>query len=317
MPSNAFFLIHEPRICVAMGTADDLAKAAADLEVMNASFVAAYAEHSNLDPDAIKALMAEDRLMSATEALSLGFADEITDAVKVTASYDLKKLPEKARAVVAAALKGKTMKRRATASSANAPRARAADEGNDDKDTLQDLQKQADALAKKIGKKLADMGDGDDSDEENAQASDDDGQSDADTDEPSARAASDDGDGEDGEGDEDVPPPKSKAKAKAARTFATGQEQALAYAQQVTETCALAGYPGKAAAFIKDRKAMAEVRSELLKAAASGKPDTIAGQHRYGGMRGNSAADAEATKGWDGAVAKVNSRAKRGQARRA
>lgn len=313
MPSNAMFLIHEPRFpLVCDGTAADLAKAARDLETMTASFVAAYAEKTKGDPDEIAALMAEDRVMSAAEAKALGFADAITDAVKMTASYQLERLPPKARAVMAAALShGKAMAKRP-----NARRARAADDADDNKVSLEDLTKQVQSLAKAV----ADMqqGDGDDDQQDNAQASDDDGQSDADTDEPNARAADDDGEGQDG--DEDVPPPpaaRARAAANKPRTFKSGQEHALAYAQQVTETCTLAGFANMATAFIKDRKPMAEIRADLMKARASGKQDTVAGRHSYGGSRGNAAAaDAEVTKGWDSAVAKANAvgkpRARRG-----
>lgn len=308
MPANAFLLIHEPRIGIMLGTAADLTQAAADLGVMNEAFLTAYVERTGGDRDAIAAMMAEDRLMSAAEAKALGFADAIIETVRITASYDLTKLPSQARAVVAAALKGRTMTKRATAS-----KARAADDDADDKDTLQDMQKQIDALAKK----LAAISD-EDEDTDDATASDEDGQSDADTDAPADDQTADDVAADTDEDAEDKPASKAKGKARAARqgrTHAAVRQEAIAYAQQVAETCNLAGFPDKAAGYIASGKSMAEVRSDLLKARASQAAGSIAGHHAYGGARGNAAA-VEDAKGWDSAVAKVTARARRGKAKR-
>ncbi len=93
MPENAFMLVHEPR-GFAMGTAGDMISLAADLERMTDVFAAAYSRRSGkLDAAAVKALMKEDRLMSADEALEKGFADRATAAVKMAASFDLDRLP--------------------------------------------------------------------------------------------------------------------------------------------------------------------------------------------------------------------------------
>ena len=103
MPENSFMLIHEPRT-VAWGVAADFIAAAADLERMNMTFSNTYATRSGTDVEAVRAIMAEDRLMDATEALSLGFADRTSEPVKMAASYDLGKLPESARAKIQAAM---------------------------------------------------------------------------------------------------------------------------------------------------------------------------------------------------------------------
>jgi ATP-dependent protease ClpP protease subunit len=103
MPENSFMLIHKPRGMV-FGTDDDMVSMAGDLERMGATFANAYATRTGQAPDVVTALMCEDRLMSATEAKELGYADDLSSPVKMAAAYDLKRLPEKARAVMAAAV---------------------------------------------------------------------------------------------------------------------------------------------------------------------------------------------------------------------
>ncbi len=326
MPSNAMFLIHEPRFDFAGGTAADLEKAAADLKVMTASFVAAYAEKTGGDPAAIAALMVEDRVMSAAEAMSLGFADVITDAVRMTASYSLTKLPKKARAVVEAALtEGKPKMTKAALKNGTSAAAllRGKAKGGKrpraagDKPTMDDLKQQMDSIAKAMADMTEDEGQEESENQDGAAvASDDDEESSTDTDNPSGSEGDEGDEGEGGEEEEDVAPPpapKSKGKAKAIRTFRNGQEQALAYAQQVTETCALAGFPGKAATYIAERKPMAEIRSLLMKARGSRATPATAGQHAYGGARGTGspAAEAEASRSWGRAVDKVNASVRR------
>ena len=104
MPDNSFMLIHEPRSW-AMGTAQDMEAVAADLTRMTATFAATYAKRSGkLDADAIKALMKEDRLMTASEAQESGFADRVTEPVKMAASFDPKRLPKMLRDKIAPAI---------------------------------------------------------------------------------------------------------------------------------------------------------------------------------------------------------------------
>jgi ATP-dependent Clp endopeptidase proteolytic subunit ClpP len=103
MPENSFMLIHKPRGMV-FGTDDDMVSMAGDLERMGATFSNAYAARTGQKAEDVTALMCEDRLMSATEAKSLGYADDLSSPVKMAAAYDLKRLPEKARAVMTAAV---------------------------------------------------------------------------------------------------------------------------------------------------------------------------------------------------------------------
>lgn len=96
MPENAFLLIHEPRT-VAWGTASSLLSAAADLETMTKTFASTYASRAKMSEADVVALMAEDRLMSAEEAVSLGLADKTDKPVKMAANFSLAKLPSDAR----------------------------------------------------------------------------------------------------------------------------------------------------------------------------------------------------------------------------
>lgn len=103
MPDNAFMLIHEPR-AMAMGTSSDMLALAADLEKMTDSFASIYANRSGSTPEAAKALMAEDRLMTAAEAKQSGYADEVGGTVRMTAAYDLSLLPDEAQKAVSDAI---------------------------------------------------------------------------------------------------------------------------------------------------------------------------------------------------------------------
>lgn len=103
MPENAFMLIHEPS-GFTVGTADEHLSAAADLERMNGTFANSYAKRSGQTIEAAKALMKADRLMTSSEAKDLGYADDISSAVKMAAVYDMRRLPEKTRAVMSAAV---------------------------------------------------------------------------------------------------------------------------------------------------------------------------------------------------------------------
>ena len=103
MPENSFLLIHEPRM-LAFGAAADLLAAAADLETIARTFAAAYAGRSGMKEADVAALMAEDRLLDAAEAVSLGLADRTAEPVRMAANFSLAKLPKAAREKFAAAM---------------------------------------------------------------------------------------------------------------------------------------------------------------------------------------------------------------------
>jgi ATP-dependent protease ClpP protease subunit len=95
MPSNSFMLIHGAS-GFAWGTADTVRSLADDLDRIDKSLTATYAARSNSTVEQVQALMKEDRLMDAEEAKSLGYADELTEPVKMAAKFSLRLLPKAA-----------------------------------------------------------------------------------------------------------------------------------------------------------------------------------------------------------------------------
>jgi ATP-dependent Clp protease, protease subunit len=95
MPSNSFMLIHGAS-GMSWGNADDMRAVADDLDRIDKSMIAAYATRSKGSQASVKKLMKEDRLIDATEAKSLGFADEVTGEVKMAAKFSLRLLPKAA-----------------------------------------------------------------------------------------------------------------------------------------------------------------------------------------------------------------------------
>jgi ATP-dependent Clp protease, protease subunit len=97
MPSNSFMLVHGAS-GFAMGGADDIRSLADDLDRIDKSLTATYAARAKTTQAKVKALMKEDRLMDADEAKSLGFADEVTAPIKMSAKFSLRLLPKAAAA---------------------------------------------------------------------------------------------------------------------------------------------------------------------------------------------------------------------------
>jgi len=84
MPENALLMIHDP-YSMAFGTADDLRKAAESLDKARESLLSAYIGKSGTDRDEIAAMMKDETWMTAAEAVDLGFADLIEDALPMAA----------------------------------------------------------------------------------------------------------------------------------------------------------------------------------------------------------------------------------------
>jgi ATP-dependent Clp protease protease subunit len=92
MPSNSFMLIHGAS-GFAYGSSDTVRALADDLDRIDKSLTATYAARSKSTTAKVKTLMKEDRLMDADEALKLGYADEVTEPVKMAAKFPLRLLP--------------------------------------------------------------------------------------------------------------------------------------------------------------------------------------------------------------------------------
>lgn len=87
MPRSSLLMIHNAWTW-ASGDADDLRKAADDLEKITQPSVAIYTSVSNLDSDEIKAMMDDETWIDADEALDFGFATEISEETAMQSLKD-------------------------------------------------------------------------------------------------------------------------------------------------------------------------------------------------------------------------------------
>ena len=90
MPENATMFVHDPMGGV-LGYAKDMRKYADELDKMKLGIVSAYRSKCNKPDEEIAALMSEETLMTAKEAVEMGFADEVLEPVRMAATYDLDK----------------------------------------------------------------------------------------------------------------------------------------------------------------------------------------------------------------------------------
>lgn len=87
MPRSSLLMIHNAWTR-ASGDADDLRKAADDLEKITQPSVEIYTSVSNLDADEIKAMMDAETWIDADEALGYGFATEISEEAAMQSVKD-------------------------------------------------------------------------------------------------------------------------------------------------------------------------------------------------------------------------------------
>ena len=87
MPRSSLLMIHNAWTW-ASGDADDLRKAADDLEKITQPSVEIYTSVSNLDADEIKAMMDAETWIDADEALDYGFATEISEEAAMQSIKD-------------------------------------------------------------------------------------------------------------------------------------------------------------------------------------------------------------------------------------
>lgn len=87
MPRSSLLMIHNAWTR-ASGDADDLRKAAEDLEKITQPSVEIYTSVSNLDTDEIKAMMDAETWIDADEALDFGFATEISEEAAMQSIED-------------------------------------------------------------------------------------------------------------------------------------------------------------------------------------------------------------------------------------
>ena len=104
MPRNTMMLPHKPSNWQG-GTADDHREIADMLDTVENLLIPAYMARFKGTEDELKALLAEDKLLSAEQCLAHGFCDELVEDVSATAEFDLDMLPEAARQVFLSARK--------------------------------------------------------------------------------------------------------------------------------------------------------------------------------------------------------------------
>lgn len=76
MPANSLMMVHNPWT-FAMGNADDLEKVADDLRKFETALQETYMARTGKTSDEIKAILAAETWLTATEAVELGFADRV------------------------------------------------------------------------------------------------------------------------------------------------------------------------------------------------------------------------------------------------
>jgi ATP-dependent Clp endopeptidase proteolytic subunit ClpP len=82
---NAMLMIHNPW-SMTMGDANDLRKEADVLDKLKNTLVNAYARKTGMETSDIAAMMDEETWLNSTQAVAMGFADEIEDGVEAAAS---------------------------------------------------------------------------------------------------------------------------------------------------------------------------------------------------------------------------------------
>lgn len=101
MPANTYMMVHKPWGGLA-GNADEMRDYADLLDKIELSLVGTYMARTGKTEDEIKALLETDTWLTAAEAVEHGFADEVTDPIEVSASYEPERLPENVRALYGA-----------------------------------------------------------------------------------------------------------------------------------------------------------------------------------------------------------------------
>lgn len=86
MPKNAMLMIHDPSGFV-VGTSQDMKKMADALDKIKGGLVSAYTRRAKKTEDEISDMMTDETWLTAEEAFDFGFADKITESVKISANF--------------------------------------------------------------------------------------------------------------------------------------------------------------------------------------------------------------------------------------
>jgi ATP-dependent Clp protease protease subunit len=88
MPKNTLMMIHNPLGSCYQTNAKEMRKMADTLDKWAEGAVAVYADRTKQSKEKIAELLDADTWMTAEDAKKLGFCDEVTDAVEISASLD-------------------------------------------------------------------------------------------------------------------------------------------------------------------------------------------------------------------------------------
>lgn len=311
MCTGTFLLIHEPH-AETIGTSSELTALASDLEKMTKSFAEIYALRSGQSEDFVEQLMAEDRLMSAEEALSLGFCDEIIKNVQ--AKINMKCLP---RFLQRAVKKAKMEKAKmATKAKTRMDTDNSDNQNTDTDERLDNIEKKIEELTARMdadeddpdlkpkarGKARSRADDDDDDDKIDADDDDDD-KIDADDDDDKINADDDDDDKIDADDDDDdgtktVSRARARAKKMSARV---AYMRGFKRAKKITALCTLAGCPEKAVKYLSNGMSVTSVSKALLAQKKSDQNITNIRAYKSSAMT-----DAEVEASWATAIKKIS-----------
>ena len=278
MCTGTFLLIHEPH-AETIGTSSELTALASDLEKMTKSFAEIYALRSGQSEDFVEQLMAEDRLMSAEEALSLGFCDEIIKNVQ--AKINMKCLPRFLQRAVKKAKAKMEKAKMATKARTRMDTDNSDNQNTDTDERLENIEKKIEELTARMdadeddpdlkpkarGKERSRADDDDDDDK--IDADDDDEKIDADDDDDDDKIDADDDDDNDkinaDDDDDDGTKTVSRARARAKKMNArAAYMRGFKRAKKITALCTLAGCPEKAVKYLSNGMSVASVSKALL-----------------------------------------------------
>ena len=93
MPKNTFMMVHSPSAAL-YANANEMRDMADLLDKFESSLIQTYVARTGKTAEEIKALLDAETFMTADEAVAMGFADEVTDALVIEASFDLDNLPD-------------------------------------------------------------------------------------------------------------------------------------------------------------------------------------------------------------------------------
>lgn len=103
MPKNTMVMTHLPMTGM-YGNANEFREAASVLDKITAQLSPIYTGRTGMSDEKVAEILAQDTYISADEALTLGFATEVTEEVKATAKFDMNRagLPDHVKALFAA-----------------------------------------------------------------------------------------------------------------------------------------------------------------------------------------------------------------------